>query len=36
MQIYPGIGHGFPGPVWQDAREKTLGFFQKHLQVAER
>ena len=31
MQIYPGIGHGFPEATWQDARQRTLAFFQKHL-----
>lgn len=31
MQIYPGIGHGFPGATWEDARQRTLAFFQKYL-----
>lgn len=31
MKIYPGIGHGFPDVIWQDACERTLNFFQKHL-----
>jgi carboxymethylenebutenolidase len=34
MQIYPGIGHGFPSDTWQDARQRTLAFFQKYLAVA--
>jgi len=34
MQIYPGIGHGFPGDTWQDGRQRTLAFFQKYLAVA--
>jgi len=31
VKIYPGIGHGFPESIWQDARERTLNFFQKYL-----
>jgi carboxymethylenebutenolidase len=31
MQIYPGIGHGFPEATWQDARERTINFFRKYL-----
>src|SRR5580704_4352222 len=31
MQIYPGIGHGFPGDTWQDGSQRTLAFFQKYL-----
>jgi carboxymethylenebutenolidase len=31
MQIYPGVGHGFSGEVWQDARRRTLAFLQKYL-----
>ena len=31
VKIYPGIGHGFPEAIWQDARERTLNFFQKYL-----
>jgi carboxymethylenebutenolidase len=34
IQIYPGAGHGFTGEIWQDARNRTLAFLQKHL-VAE-
>lgn len=33
MQIYPGIGHGFPQVTWQDAQTRTLAFFQKYLQA---
>jgi carboxymethylenebutenolidase len=33
MQIYPGIGHGFPDEIWQDARQRTLAFFQKYLKL---
>jgi carboxymethylenebutenolidase len=31
MQIYPGVGHGFSGEVWQDASLRTLRFLQRHL-----
>jgi carboxymethylenebutenolidase len=31
MQIYPGVGHGFPEAIWQDAQERTLAFFRKYL-----
>ncbi len=31
LQVYPGVGHGFTGEVWQDARRRTLAFLQKHL-----
>jgi len=31
MQIYPGAGHSFAGPVWQDAKARTLEFLKKHL-----
>jgi len=31
LQIYPGIGHGFPEPIWDDAQQRTLAFFQKYL-----
>src|SRR6266571_7071873 len=31
MQIYPGAGHSFEGPVWQDANARTLEFLKKHL-----
>jgi carboxymethylenebutenolidase len=36
MQIYPGIGHGFPGPTWLDARQRTLAFFQKYLRASQK
>lgn len=32
MRIYPGIGHGFPNAIWQDAQQRTIAFFQKYLQ----
>lgn len=31
LQIYPGIGHGFPAAIWQDAQQRTIAFFQKYL-----
>ena len=31
MQIYPGIGHGFSGEIWQDATRRTLRFLKAHL-----
>lgn len=31
MQIYPGVGHGFSGEVWQDAGLRTLDFLNKYL-----
>jgi carboxymethylenebutenolidase len=31
MRIYPGVGHGFTGEIWQDACSRTLTFFQEHL-----
>ncbi len=31
VQIYPGVGHGFDGEVWKDARVRTLAFLQKYL-----
>jgi dipeptidyl aminopeptidase/acylaminoacyl peptidase len=35
LKVYPGIGHGFPEAIWQDARERTLKFFQKYLQASD-
>ena len=35
MRIYPGVGHGFSGEIWQDASLRTLRFLQKHLTTAE-
>ncbi len=31
IQIYPGVGHGFTGEVWQDAGLRSLSFLQKYL-----
>ena len=31
IQIYPGVGHGFSGEVWQDAGLRSLAFLKKHL-----
>jgi carboxymethylenebutenolidase len=31
MQIYPGVGHGFTGEIWQDAGRRSLVFLQKYL-----
>jgi carboxymethylenebutenolidase len=35
IQIYPGVGHGFEGETWKDARSRTLAFLQKYLSVNE-
>jgi carboxymethylenebutenolidase len=32
MEIYPGVGHGFPEAIWEDARRRALSFFQIYLQ----
>lgn len=34
IQIYPGVGHGFDGAVWDDATSRTLAFFHKYLSSA--
>ncbi len=34
MKIYPRVGHGFSGDVWQDANNRTLSFLGEYL-VAE-
>src|SRR5579864_1235353 len=34
MQIYPGVGHGFSGEIWRDARLRSFAFLQKHLAIA--
>ena len=31
IKIYPGVGHGFDGEVWKDARVRSLAFLKKHL-----
>jgi len=31
VQIYPGVGHGFTGEIWEDAGRRTLAFLQKYL-----
>jgi dienelactone hydrolase len=31
MQIYPGVGHGFSGETWQDARGRMATFLQKYV-----
>lgn len=31
IKIYPNAGHGFTGPIWQDASSKTVEFFKKYL-----
>jgi carboxymethylenebutenolidase len=31
IKIYPGVGHGFDGEVWKDARVRALAFLQKYL-----
>jgi len=35
MKVYPGIGHGFPEAIWQDARERSLKVLQKYLQAPD-
>jgi len=34
MQMYPGVGHGFSGEIWRDARLRSFAFLQKHLAIA--
>jgi len=34
IQIYPGVGHGFDGAVWDDAQSRTLAFLRKYLAAA--
>jgi carboxymethylenebutenolidase len=36
MKIYPGVGHGFGGEVWCDARLRAVAFLQKHLTYSKR
>ncbi|MGH9530333.1 MAG: dienelactone hydrolase family protein [Terriglobales bacterium] len=31
MKIYPGVGHGFSGSIWQDATERMLSFLRRYL-----
>jgi len=31
MQIYPGVGHGFSGDTWVDARWRMAMFLQKYV-----
>jgi carboxymethylenebutenolidase len=31
MQIYPGVGHGFIGEIWDDACRRMIAFLQQHL-----
>ena len=31
MKIYPGVGHGFNGEVWQDAGLRSVNFLKKYL-----
>lgn len=31
VKIYPGVGHGFDGEIWKDARVRALAFLQKYL-----
>lgn len=31
IHIYPGVGHRFTDDIGRDAAERTLAFFQKHL-----
>jgi carboxymethylenebutenolidase len=36
MQIYPRAGHGFRGDDYEDARKRTLAFFDTHVKRASR
>jgi len=36
MQIYPGVGHGFSGEIWQDAGARSLAFLQKYVAMRNR
>ncbi|MEW5978484.1 MAG: prolyl oligopeptidase family serine peptidase [Acidobacteriota bacterium] len=29
--VYPGVGHGFFGDVWENAFQNTMVFFKRHL-----
>jgi carboxymethylenebutenolidase len=31
IKIYPNVGHGFTGAIWQDANSRTVEFFKKYL-----
>jgi carboxymethylenebutenolidase len=31
MKVYPNVGHGFDGPIWQDANDRTLSFLKRYL-----
>ena len=31
IKIYQGVGHGFEGETWNDARSRALRFLQKYL-----
>jgi len=31
IRIYPGVGHGFEGAVWDDARARSLAFLRKYV-----
>jgi len=31
VRIYPGVGHGFDGEAWKDARMRSLAFLRKYL-----
>ncbi len=35
VKIYPGVGHGFDGEIWKDARFRTLAFLQKYLAAGD-
>jgi len=36
MHIYPGAGHGFRGDDYEDARKRTLAFFDTHVKRESR
>jgi dienelactone hydrolase len=31
MKIYPGVGHGFAGEIWEDAAARTVAFLKRYL-----
>jgi carboxymethylenebutenolidase len=34
--LYPGVGHGFQGPVLHDACQRAASFLERHLREPER
>jgi carboxymethylenebutenolidase len=31
MKIYPGVGHGFTGEIWEDALSRAVSFLKRYL-----